>query len=135
MNIEDQIGNPLQFNQRPERIVSLVPSMTELIADLGYFDQLVGRTKFCVHPEDKIKSITKIGGTKNPRVEEIIQLKPDLILANKEENDKSDIAKLQQHCPVYVSNVKTLQDNYEMISQLGQILHCTEKAHFEQKYA
>ena len=72
------------------KLVSLCPSLTELVFDLGAGDWLVGRTKFCVHPVDRVDAVEKVGGTKNPKIERIIELAPDLVLMNDEENRKED---------------------------------------------
>lgn len=77
------------------RIVSLCPSLTELVFDLGRGDELVGRTKFCVHPADRVAAVEKVGGTKNPKVDRIIELRPDLVLLNEEENRREDAETLQ----------------------------------------
>lgn len=77
------------------RIVSLCPSLTELVFDLGRGDSLVGRTKFCVHPADRVEVVEKVGGTKNPKVERIIELAPDLVLMNEEENRLEDAEMLR----------------------------------------
>jgi len=126
--IIDQIGRLVTLDKKPQRVVSLVPSMTELAIDLGGAKNIVGRTKFCIHPEETIKNITKIGGTKNPRIDDIIALKPDLILANKEENIKEHIQQLESHAPVYISNVKTLENNLDMIADLGQLFQNSSRA-------
>jgi ABC-type Fe3+-hydroxamate transport system substrate-binding protein len=83
--MKDQTARELNFSKIPSRIISVVPSQTELLFDLGLNKEIVGITKFCVHPEELVKSKTKIGGTKNLNLEKIRSLKPDLILANKEE--------------------------------------------------
>ena len=111
----DQIGNELHFKLKPSKVISLVPSMTELWVEMNDISSLIGRTKFCVHPKPSIKEVQKIGGTKNPRLDQIIAMKPDLILANKEENHKEHIDKLSGQIPVYVSDVKTIQDNIDMV--------------------
>ena len=77
------------------RIVSLCPSLTELVFDLGHGDDLVGRTKFCVHPADRVGAIEKVGGTKNPKLQRIIELAPDLVLLNEEENRREDAEALR----------------------------------------
>ncbi|MDX1672653.1 MAG: helical backbone metal receptor, partial [Balneolaceae bacterium] len=73
-----------------QRIVSLVPSLTELVIDLGIGDRLVGRTRFCVHPEEVVKDIPIVGGTKSLNLDSVRELDPDYIIANKEENRKVD---------------------------------------------
>lgn len=82
----DQMGNELTISFPPKKIVSLVPSQTELLFDLGLHEEICGITKFCIHPEEKTKAIEKIGGTKKFNLEKIIALQPDLIIGNKEEN-------------------------------------------------
>src|ERR671914_2210003 len=72
------------------RLVSLCPSLTELVFDLGRGDDLVGRTKFCVHPAGRVERIESVGGTKNPKVARIVELAPDLVLLNEEENRRED---------------------------------------------
>ena len=110
------------------RIISTVPSQTELLSDLGLEDQVIAITKFCVHPPHWKKEKTIIGGTKNLRIEEILKLNPDLIIANKEENKKSQIEDLQEACPVYVSDIKNIDDNIELIDTIGRLTHTHRKA-------
>lgn len=106
----DQTGHSLTFFQEPVRLVSLVPSLTQTLCDAGLEHRVVGVTKFCIHPENIRKDAQIIGGTKNPRIEDIILLKPDLILANKEENRREDIELLQKDFPVYTTDIKTMDD-------------------------
>lgn len=105
-----------------QKIVSLVPSLTELLIDLGLKSQMAGRTRFCIHPENKVKDIPIIGGTKNPRLESIIELSPDLVIANKEENNKEDIDVLNKYTEVRVTEINTIQDAILEISSLGEKL-------------
>ena len=121
--LTDQIGTSHTFESTPKRIVSLVPSLTELLFDLGLEEQIVGITKFCVHPFH-FKSTKKIiGGTKNVHVEKIRLLQPDIIIANKEENTLEIVAQLAEICPVWVTNIITLEDNYQMITDFGQLFN------------
>lgn len=117
----DQLGNEWIFAAPPQRIVSLVPSITELLCDLGLEDRLVGCTKFCVHPLDLRKSKTIIGGTKNIHLDRIKALNPDLIIANKEENRKEDVDQLLRFFRCWVSAIKTLPEAEEMIRSLAEI--------------
>jgi len=103
------------------RIISTVPSQTELLADLGLQAEVIGITKFCIHPQSWFKTKTRIGGTKTLNLELIKQLQPDLIIANKEENVKEQITALGRHCEVFVSDVKTTTDNLKLIPTLGQL--------------
>ena len=124
----DQLNRKIVLPSSPQRIVSLVPSQTELLVDLGLEDRIVGITKFCVHPKHLLKTKTIVGGTKNYRFEVIQALKPDLIIANKEENQREGIEKLAKEYPVWISDITTLQDSFEMILGLGKMLDANEKA-------
>jgi ABC-type Fe3+-hydroxamate transport system substrate-binding protein len=110
------------------RIISLVPSLTELIIDLGLQEQLVGRTRFCVHPKNAVKDIPIIGGTKNPRLEKIADLNPDFIIANREENREQDIRQLQEDYPVDVTEIETIENALLVIHRLGEKLGVSEMA-------
>lgn len=119
--IFDQTGEKLEFNDPPKRIISLVPSQTELLFDLGLQEQIVGITKFCIHPKEKVEEKIKIGGTKNFKIEKILALNPDVIIANREENTKEGIEQLRKEVPVWTSNIKNLEDALEMIKKLGDL--------------
>ncbi len=124
----DQIGNTINLNHSPKRIISLVPSQTELLFDLGLEDKIVGITKFCVHPYH-FKSTKKIiGGTKKVHYEKIRILAPDIIIANKEENTQEIVEELQSIAPVWTSDVKTIEDNKAMIAEFGKIFDCRTEA-------
>ena len=113
------------------KVVSLVPSITETLFDLGLTsDEIVGRTKFCIHPKELVKDVEIIGGTKNLNIEKIKALKPDLIIANKEENVKEQVEELMKDFKVLVTNVETLEDNYYLIKQFGHLFGKEEKAQF-----
>jgi ABC-type Fe3+-hydroxamate transport system substrate-binding protein len=105
----------------PLRLVSLVPSQTELLFSLGLDAEVVGLTKFCVHPAEKVTHKTRIGGTKNVHLERVAALKPTLILANKEENTRADVEALQRIAPVHVTDVPTLPAAYAMIREVGRL--------------
>src|SRR6188508_2353945 len=106
VSLSDQTGRKFSFSNFPERIISIVPSQTELLFDLGLEKEVIGITKFCVHPEKWFRSKTRIGGTKNLNLEKIKKLLPDLIIANKEENDEQQIKSLEEEIPVWVSDIK-----------------------------
>lgn len=111
------------------KVVSLVPSITEALFDLGLTEnEVIGRTKFCIHPSEKVKNVSIIGGTKNINIEKIKALRPDLILANKEENVKEQVEALMNDCKVSVTNVETIEDNYYLIKTLGKLFNKEEKA-------
>ncbi|AYN01880.1 ABC transporter substrate-binding protein [Chryseobacterium sp. 3008163] len=111
------------------KVISLVPSITEALFDLGLTEnEIIGRTKFCIHPEDKVKNVEIIGGTKNLNIEKIKALKPDLILANKEENVKEQVEILMKDFKVIVYNTETIEDNYYLVKNLGLLFNKEERA-------
>jgi len=124
----DQTGRKISLNKIPKRIISVVPSQTELLFDLGLDEKVIGITKFCVHPKEWFQTKTKVGGTKQLILEVIHQLNPDLIIANKEENVKEQIEELAKHYPVWVSEVTNLDEAYEMIGQIGLLTNRANKS-------
>lgn len=117
----DQLGYITSLSSPPQRIISLVPSQTELLADLDLDEKVVGITKFCVNPPDWRTRKTIVGGTKNFWFEVVEGLKPDLIIGNKEENYKEGIERLREKYPVWMSDITTLQDALSMIESVGLI--------------
>ena len=119
----DQLGSLVDIKFPPKRVISLVPSQTELLFDLGLDSEIVGITKFCIHPAEKVRDRTKIGGTKKVNLELIRSLKPDIIIGNKEENTKEDIEALREEFPVWMSDVCTLEQAMDMITQMGELFN------------
>jgi ABC-type Fe3+-hydroxamate transport system substrate-binding protein len=117
----DQSGSTAILTRPPERIVSLVPSQTELLNDLGLTSEVVGITKFCVHPSHWRNDKKIIGGTKNFDFEAIDLLKPDLIIGNKEENYKEGIELLSKKFPVWISDIVSFSDALQMITDVSEI--------------
>jgi ABC-type Fe3+-hydroxamate transport system substrate-binding protein len=117
----DNLGQSIEIQYPPQKIISLVPSITELLFHLKLDNQIVGITKFCIHPENKIQEKTIVGGTKNLKIEKIKTLQPDIIFANKEENNKEDIEILRKEFPVFVSDINKLQDAIYFISEVGDL--------------
>ena len=113
----------------PQRIISLVPSLTELLVDLGLEQRLVARTRFCVHPEDKIGDLPVIGGTKNPKVDTIKNLKPDWVVANKEENEKHHVEAIRKFCKVTVTEIGTIEQALNWMEKLGQLSGTSHQAY------
>lgn len=128
MQFTDQLRHTIHLPQTPGRIVSLVPSQTELLFDLGLDEEVIGITKFCIHPNHWFRSKTRIGGTKNINIEKVKALRPHLIIANKEENVQSQVEELAKHFPVWTSDIQNLDDALEMIEQLGALTGKSEKA-------
>ncbi|MFN6014061.1 MAG: ABC transporter substrate-binding protein [Flavobacteriales bacterium] len=124
----DQMNRTVRLEGIPRRIVSLVPSQTELLHDLGLEDEVVGITKFCIYPDEWFGSKTRVGGTKQVNIEKVSKLQPDLIIGNKEENTKEDIEALEEIAPVWMSDIYNIEDALEMICSIGEIVDCKEKA-------
>ncbi|WP_324671801.1 helical backbone metal receptor [Hymenobacter sp. GOD-10R] len=125
LTLTDQLGRRVVVPYPPQRIVSLVPSQTELLFDLGIGARVVGVTKFCIHPSEARQQAAVVGGTKNFDFEKIAALQPDLILGNKEENYQEGIEQLAEQYPVWLSDISTLEEALRMIRQVG-ILTATQ---------
>jgi iron complex transport system substrate-binding protein len=111
------------------RVVSLCPSLTELVFDLGRGDDLVGRTKFCVHPTPRVEQVESVGGTKSPKVARIVELRPDLVLLNEEENRREDaeaLAAAGVRC--HVSFPRDVDDTARMVRDIGAALRRPDEA-------
>ena len=117
----DMIGRGITIDFPPRRIISLVPSQTELLYDLGLDDEVMGITKFCVHPQSWFRNKKRVGGTKTVYLDIIEKLQPDLIIANKEENTKEQVDELAAHYPVWISNIQTISEGLQMIREVGTI--------------
>jgi len=126
----DQMGREITINYPPKRIVSIVPSQTELLFDLGLDQEIIGLTKFCIHPIEKFAERTKVGGTKKLNIDLIKDLKPDLIIGNKEENTQSDIEDLAEYFPVWMSDIFTLDDAMKTISEIGVLVDRAPEASY-----
>lgn len=124
----DQVGNKITLDKTPQRIISLVPSQTELLHDMGLNEEVIGITRFCVHPKEWFQTKIRVGGTKQLKIDLIRQLNPDLIIANKEENVKEQIEELQKHFPAWISDVNNLNDAYQMIERVGLMTNREEQA-------
>ena len=118
----DQMNRTVDVPSTPKRIISLVPSQTELLFYLGLDNEIIGITKFCIHPSDKVKQKVKIGGTKTLNINLIKELKPDLIIGNKEENERSQIEELMKSFPVWMSDIADLDGATDMIKRVGELV-------------
>ncbi|TDO22758.1 helical backbone metal receptor [Pedobacter duraquae] len=119
---QDQMGRTIHVNHPPKRIISLVPSQTELLFELGLNKELVGLTKFCIHPAAAVAEKTKIGGTKKLKIDLIRSLQPDLIIGNKEENEQGDIETLMAEFPVWMSDISNLEEAKVAIAGIGEVV-------------
>ena len=120
--VTDQMGRVIAVPNRPQRIISLVPSQTELLFDLGLDREIVGVTKFCVNPAERVQTKQLVAGPKRLELDAIDRLRPDLIIGNKEENDRDDMLKLAESYSVWMSDVATLADALDMIRRIGQLV-------------
>ena len=118
----DALGRPVRLAAAPRRIVSLVPSQTELLADLGLDDEVVGLTRFCVHPDGWKARKAVVGGTKNVDPAKVAALAPDLVIANKEENVREQVEAVAAFCTVWVTDVATVADSVAMTRDLGALV-------------
>lgn len=126
--VYDQMHTEIRLENTPRRIVSLVPSQTELLCDLGLEKEVIGITKFCIHPDAWFRNKTRVGGTKTVNIELVRQLQPDLIIGNKEENSEEDIRALREIAPVWMSDIYTLSDALDMIASVGDLCDRSEQA-------
>lgn len=117
----DQLSRTISLDHPPHRIISLVPSQTELLFTLGLEEEVVGITKFCIHPDQWFRHKTRIGGTKDIRPDIIHSLQPDLVIANKEENDRTQVEELSARVPVWISDVANLSDALQMMRSIGEL--------------
>lgn len=128
MKFTDQLSRVIELHNTPKRIVSLVPSQTELLCYLGLEELIVGVTKFCVHPKNLIKDKTIVGGTKQVHFDKIQELQPDIILCNKEENTKQIVTSLELIAPVHVSDINSIKDCLGLINMYGQLFDVNKEA-------
>lgn len=124
----DMIGRQIMLPTQPKRIISLVPSQTELLFDLGLEEEVVGITKFCVHPQSWFRTKKRVGGTKTVHLDVVRSLSPDLIIANKEENTQEQIEELANEYPVWTSNIQTVDEGIEMIKKVGELVNRIDAA-------
>lgn len=140
MEYNDNLNRKISLAETPRRIISLVPSLTELLHDMGMERQIVGITKYCVHPLHYIATKALVGGTKKVNIKRIKELQPDFILCSKEENTPTMVQELEKIAPVYVTDVNSLDDALELIKDLGflfgrrtQAGHIIDKIKFQLK--
>jgi len=124
----DQIGHTINIESPPKRIISLVPSQTELLAYLDLNKEVTGITKFCIHPDEWFYSKVQVGGTKNVNFKKIEEINPDLIICNKEENKESEVRALMEKYHVWTSDIHNLDDSLNMINSVGEIVGKLDEA-------
>lgn len=121
ISLVDQIGRTITLPAPPQRIVSLVPSLTELLFDLGLGDRIVGCTWFCVHPQSATAKLAKVGGTKNVSIDKMKGLAPDLVIASKEENLQTQVEEIEKFAATYVSDINTVAEAERAITHIGML--------------
>jgi ABC-type Fe3+-hydroxamate transport system substrate-binding protein len=126
--MKDQLNRTIPLHSLPKRIVSLVPSQTELLCDLGLEPFIVGVTKFCVHPHTIRTKAAVVGGTKTVNYKTITALKPDIILCNQEENTLEMVRELEKIAPVHISVIYTINDCLKLIEMYGRLFSVETKA-------
>lgn len=112
------------------RIISLVPSLTELLYDLDLDEAIIGRTRFCVHPAEKVTQAEIIGGTKNPNIPRIVKMRPDLVICSREENNKDHVRRIEQltAAKMIITDIKTIDQALAAIAEIGEATGTAERA-------
>lgn len=128
IQVIDHLNRRVMIPAKPKRIISLCPSITETLFELGLGDRIVGRTRYCIHPSDAVQAVQIVGGTKQVKYEMIEELQPDLIIVEKEENPKEMVEQLASRYPVYVANVESVSEALQMIRDVGAITGASESA-------
>ncbi|MFW5652945.1 MAG: helical backbone metal receptor, partial [Planctomycetota bacterium] len=126
----DDLGRSIHIDgSASARVVSLCPSITETLFDLGCGTSVVGRTKYCIHPSPAVDSVPSIGGTKKIDLKAVLALAPSLVLAVKEENTREDVeALIARGLRVFVFDVQTVKQAMTMIRRIGDLLSATDAA-------
>lgn len=129
MRLKDALGRDHDFPDAPRRIVSLVPSITELLFALGLDREVVGVTTFCIHPAERVADRPKVGGTKNPLCTRILSLRPDVVIANKEENRRRDVERLEAAgVRVFVTYPRSVREAMSEIEAIAELTRTTVAA-------
>ncbi len=128
MTRTDDLGRTFTWNGPPRRIVSLCPSQTEYLYALGLSDRIVGRTRFCIHPQPAVARARRIGGTKDVDLTRIRALHPDFILAEQEEQRRETVELLAREYPVAVTRVENVADGLSMLLTVGEWVGCDAMA-------
>ena len=122
MQFIDDLGRPIELQSTSKKIISLVPSITELLFDLSLDKEIVACTSFCVHPKEKVKNLVKVGGPKDFNLDKIRDIKPDLIIAVKEENNKDLVLEISKEFPLVVFDIVDVESAIKSIKSIGKIV-------------
>lgn len=125
--VTDHLGRKITYEFPPKRIISLCPGITETLFEIGLENEIAGRTRYCKYPV-AAQEIPAVAGTKDLKLEKIHEVKPDLIIMEKEENTKEMVEMLEQYYPVYVAEVQTIDNAYRMITDMGRLTDRKQKA-------
>ena len=129
VKLVDARGREHELRGSPRRIVSLVPSITETLFEIGCGERVVGVTDYCVHPAQGVTRCARVGGTKNPSLARIRELAPDFVIANREENRRATVEALERDgLRVFVTYTRTVHGALQEISTLGRISGCSRPA-------
>ncbi|WP_419960276.1 ABC transporter substrate-binding protein [Psychrobacillus sp. BM2] len=126
--VTDHLDRKVVLPKSPKRIISICPAITETLFSLGLEKEVVGRTKYCIFPQHTIETVPIVGGTKEVNLSKVRDLQPDLIFAEKEENTEEMVNELEKIAPVFVLEVKSIQDAYRLITTLGEVTATPETA-------
>lgn len=126
--VRDDLQREVTFESPPRRVVCLCPSLTETLFALGVGESVAGRTKYCIHPAGRVQNVVTAGGTKDVDIEQVRSLRPDLIIAEKEENPEKAVATLAKTFPVFVFDVTDFDSALRAIAKLGELTGCTARA-------
>lgn len=124
--VVDALGREVTFSG--ERIICICPAITETLFALGLGEQIVGRTRYCLYPKGDIEQVPIVGGTKKIDLEKVLALAPDIIITEKEDNSKEIVELLEQHVPVYVAQVESVEGAYTMVREMGALFEKTQQA-------
>ncbi|MEK4085994.1 ABC transporter substrate-binding protein [Psychrobacillus sp. FSL K6-1415] len=126
--LTDHLGRKVVLPESPKRIISICPAITETLFSLGLEKEIVGRTKYCIFPKGIVDQVQIVGGTKEINFEKVKKIQPDLIFAEKEENTEEIVLELEKIAPVFVLEVKSIQNAYRFITTLGEVTATTMTA-------
>ena len=129
MTVFDDLGRKIDFERPPETVVSLVPSLTKTLSDLGLGEKLAAVTRFCKYPQELVQTLPKIGGPQKVDTQKILGINPGVVLSVKEENNREQVLQLAEKIPVVVFNIRNIDDALRMITTLGRLFSVETKAH------
>src|SRR5699024_6556996 len=121
--VTDQLGRTVSYTFPPQKIISFPPAITETLFSLGLQNEILGRTRFCIHSKGIVEKAVNVGGTKDLAIERIRELNTDLIIVEKEENTIEIVEELETHYPVYWIEVQAVTAALQVLETLGCIMN------------